>query len=262
MPDILGRFVWYENLTKDVDAAIAFYRAVVGWNTQSWTDMGEPYHMFANGDTVLAGVMKMPQEAGMPPHWMGYIGTPDVKATTARAEELGAKVWVKLMEVPTVGTFSVIQDPQGAFFAAYSPMNPPTGPAKWADIGEFAWHELATTDIDAAWAFYADLFGWVKKSALDMGPAGIYQVYGLPSLDLGGIYKKPAEMPGPPNWMFYVRVADLEDGVGKVKANGGSITQEPMDVPGGGRIAMCLDPQGAAFALLGTAATAAAPATP
>ena len=95
-----------------------------------------------------------------------------------------------------------------------------------------------------------------------MGPAGVYQVYGLPALDLGGIYRKPADMPGPPNWTFYVRVADLEDAVGKVKANGGSIIQEPMDVPGGGRIAMCLDPQGAAFALLGTAATAAAPATP
>ena len=93
-----------------------------------------------------------------------------------------------------------------------------------------------------------------------MGSAGIYQVYGLPSLDLGGIYKKPAEMPGPPNWMFYVRVADLEDAVGKVKSNGGSIIQEPMDVPGGGRIAICLDPQGAAFALLGTAVTAANPA--
>jgi len=47
-------FVWYENLTRDVDAAIAFYRAVIGWNTQSWAGMGEPYHMFANGDAVLA----------------------------------------------------------------------------------------------------------------------------------------------------------------------------------------------------------------
>ena len=64
MPDIRGRFVWYENLTKDVDAAIAFYRAVVGWNTQSWAGMGEPYHMFANGDAVIAGLMKMPPEAG------------------------------------------------------------------------------------------------------------------------------------------------------------------------------------------------------
>ena len=159
----------------------------------------------------------------MPPHWMGYIGTPDVKATTARAEELGAKVWVKLMEIPTVGTFSVIQDPQGAFFAAYSPLNPPPAPSAEAKPGDFVWHELITTDVDAAWAFYADLFGWEKTNSLDMGPAGIYQMFGLPSLELGGIYRKTAEMPGPPHWLYYVHVADLDGAVARVKANGGRL---------------------------------------
>ena len=249
MPDIRGRFVWYENLTKDVDAALAFYRAVIGWSTQSWTGMGEPYYMFANGGAVLAGLMKMPPEAQMPPHWMGYIGTPDVKATTARAEELGAKVWVKLMEIPTVGTFSVIQDPQGAFFAAYSPVNQPPEPSAEAKFGEFVWHELITTDPDAAWAFYADLFGWVKKSSLDMGPMGTYQIYGLASADLGGIFKKPADMPAPPHWLYYIHVADLDAAVARVKDNGGQVILGPMEIPGGGRIATCLDSQGAAFSL-------------
>jgi predicted enzyme related to lactoylglutathione lyase len=117
MSEIRGRFVWYENMTRDVQAAIAFYRTVTGWNTQEWTGLGEPYYMFANGDAAIAGLMKMPPDAGMPPQWLGYIGTPDVRATTARAEALGAKVRVSLMEIPTVGTFSVIQDPQGAAFA-------------------------------------------------------------------------------------------------------------------------------------------------
>jgi len=249
MSDIRGRFVWYENLTRDVDAALAFYRAVVGWNTQSWAGMGEPYHMFANGETVIAGLMKLPAGAEAPPHWMGYIGTPDVKATTARAEELGAKVWVKLMEIPTVGTFSVIQDPQGAFFAAYAPLKEPAALSAEPKSGDFVWHELITTDVDAAWAFYSDLFGWQKKSSLDMGPAGIYQIYGLPSGDLGGIFKKPADMPAPPHWMYYVHVADLDAAVGRVKENGGQVILGPMDIPGGGRIATCVDPQGAVFSL-------------
>ena len=249
MSDIRGRFVWYENLTNDVDAAIAFYRAVIGWNTQSWDGMGEPYHMFANGDAVFAGLMKMPPGAEMPPYWMGYIGTPDVKATTARAEELGAKVWVKLMEIPGEGTFSVIQDPQGAGFAAYTPLNEPPAPSKEPVFGTIVWHELITTDVDAAWAFYSDLFGWQKTNSLDMGPAGIYQMFGLPSLELGGIYKKPAEMPGPPQWLYYVHVPDLEAAVTSVKAQGGSVLVGPMDIPGGGRIAICMDQQGAPFAL-------------
>jgi hypothetical protein len=241
--------VWYENLTRDVDAAIAFYRGVAGWNTQSWAGMDEPYHMFAVGNAVIGGLMKMPPDAEMPPHWMGYIGTPDVKATTARAEELGGKVWVRLMEIPTVGTLSVIQDPQGAFFAAYSPLNPPPAPPAAARYGDVVWHELITTDIDAAWAFYSDLFGWQKTNSLDMGPAGMYQMFGLPSGELGGIYKKPAEMPGPPQWLFYVHVADLEAAAARVKADGGKVLVGPMDIPGGGRIAICLDPQGANFAL-------------
>lgn len=249
MADIRGRFVWYENLTKDVDAAIAFYRAVVGWNTQSWAGTGEPYHMFANGDAVLAGLMKIPPGAEAPPHWLGYIGTPDVKATTARAEELGAKVWLKLMEIPTVGTFSVIQDPQGAFFAAYAPANQPGEPPAANAFGTFVWHELITTDVDAAWAFYSGLFGWEKKSSLDMGPAGIYQIYGLPSLELGGIYKRPADMAWPPAWLYYIHVADLDAAVARVKERGGQVIVGPMDIPGGGRIAICADPQGAAFAL-------------
>jgi predicted enzyme related to lactoylglutathione lyase len=249
MADIRGRFVWYENLTKDVDAAIAFYHAVIGWNTQSWDSMGEPYHMFANGDTVFAGLMKMPPDAGMPPYWLGHIGTPDVKTTTARAEELGAKVWVKPMEIPTVGAFSVLQDPQGASFAAYTPLNEPPAPSREPAFGTVVWHELITTDPDAAWAFYSDLFGWQKTTSLDMGPAGLYQMYGVPGLELGGIYKKTADMPGPPQWLYYVHVADLDAAVASTQSNGGRVLVGPMDIPGGGRIAICTDQQGASFAL-------------
>lgn len=247
MSDVRGRWVWYDNLTRDVEAAVRFYCAVIGWNTQSWAGGGEPYHMFANGDSAFAGVGKIEGEA--PPQWRGYIGTPDVKATTSRAEALGAKVRVRPQAIPTVGTYSVIEDPQGAVFAAFTPVGAATDSPGQEAYGAVVWHELLTTDVDAAFAFYSDLFGWEKKNAMDMGPMGIYQTYGLASLELGGIYKKPAEMPGPPQWLFYVHVPDLEAAVARVKANGGKILMEPMEIPGGGRIAACLDPQGAPFSL-------------
>ena len=82
-----------------------------------------------------------------------------------------------------------------------------------------------------------------------MGPAGIYQMFGVPSLELGGIYRKTAEMPGPPQWLYYVHVADLDAAVARVKENGGRLMVGPMDIPGGGRIAIGMDQQGAAFAL-------------
>jgi uncharacterized protein len=249
MAEIRGRFLWYENLTRDVQAALGFYTAVVGWRTQQWDAPGAPYYMFANGDATLAGLHPMPPEAEHPPHWLAYIGTPDVKATTELAEHLGARIWVRLMEIPTVGTFSVIQDPQGATFAAYTPAGSPAEPAQEAGVGEFCWHELAAADVDTAFAFYQQLFGWEKKAAHDMGHMGIYQEYGLPHLALGGLYRKPAEMPGPPSWLYYVRIADLDAAAVRVRANGGSVLVEPVVVAGGGRIAVCADPQGAAFGL-------------
>jgi len=249
MTDIRGRFLWLENLTRDVQAAVGFYTAVIGWGTQRWEVAGQPYHMFANGAAALAGLMPIPPGADQPPHWLAYIGTPDVKETTALAERLGAKVWVRLMEVPTVGTMSVMSDPQGAMFAAYQPSTPPPSLPAEAKVGEFCWHELATTNVDAALAFYGPLFGWEKQTVHDMGHMGLYIEYGLPGLALGGLYAKPAEMPGPPSWLAYVRTADLDAAVARVKTNGGTVLLAPHEVSGGDRIAVFADPQGAPFAL-------------
>jgi predicted enzyme related to lactoylglutathione lyase len=249
MAEIRGRFLWYENLTRDVQAAIGFYSTVIGWGTQRWEMEGQPYFMFANGETPLAGLHPMPPAATHPPHWLGYIGTPDVAATTALAESLGARVVVRLMAIPTVGTMSVMSDPQGAVFAAYQPETPPHALPKDAKMGEFSWHELATTDTNAALAFYNRLFGWEILTAHDMGHMGVYNEYGLPGLPLGGLYTKPAEMPGPPNWLPYVRIADLDAAVGRVRACGGTVMLEPHEVPGGDRIAVFADQQSAPFAL-------------
>ena len=98
-------------------------------------------------------------------------------------------------------------------------------------------------------SFYEALFGWNKTEAMDMGERGIYQMYGKGEKTFGGMMTKPAEMPGPPAWLYYVTVADLDATVDQVKARGGQLLMGPMDVPGGDRIAQCMDPQGAAFAL-------------
>ncbi|MFN2422122.1 MAG: VOC family protein, partial [Gemmatimonadota bacterium] len=109
--------------------------------------------------------------------------------------------------------------------------------------------ELATTDHEAAFEFYSDLFGWDKDQAMDMGEAGVYQMYGRAGRMLGGMYNKSADQPFPPNWLYYISIGDLDATVRKVKAQGGKIIVEPMEVPGGSRIAVGLDPQGAAFGL-------------
>jgi len=253
MSELLGRFVWYELLAADPAAALAFYPKVTGWGVDTFTGLGEPYQMWTLGGVPLGGTMALPAEAkqaGVPPHWLAYVGTPDVDATVAQAKGLGASVHLPPMDIPTVGRIAVLADPQGASFAVYAPASapPPAGPPR---IGEFSWHELATTDPAAAFAFYSTLFGWEKKGeGHDMGPLGIYQEYGpKDSPPVGGIHRKPEDMPAPSHFLLYVRVRDLEGTLKAVEQGGGRLLNGPMDVPGGDRIAQCLDSQGTAFAL-------------
>ena len=251
-----GRFCWYDLMTTDPDGAKSFYGRVAGWGTTVWDGGVGPYTMWTNGEQPLGGVMELPESArtaGSPPHWLAYVSTPDVDATAKRVAELGGKVLVPPAGIPTVGRYAVFADPQGACFAGFTPEADTPGHDAAPQVGEFSWHELATTDLDAAWAFYSDLFGWVKTEAMDMGPAGLYQMYGREGQMLGGIYNKPAEMPFPPHWLQYVRVPDVHQAVEVVKELGGQVLNGPMEVPGGSWIAQCMDPQGAAFAVHHTA---------
>jgi predicted enzyme related to lactoylglutathione lyase len=249
-----GRFYWYDLMTTDVDGAKSFYTKLIGWGTQIWNGAGQPYTMWTNGETPIGGVMRLPDDArkaGAPPHWLSYIVVPKVDETLAQAMKLGGRVMVPGTDIPTVGRFGVFSDPQGAILAAFTPLElAPGGPPK---TGDFSWHELATSDPSAAFSFYQALAGWEKAEAMDMGEAGLYQMFRRKGgeLVLGGIFARPKEMPVS-SWLYYAKVKDVRKSVEDVKKLGGKVLNGPMEVPGGDLIAQCLDPQGAAFALHST----------
>lgn len=247
----LGRFLWYELMTTAPDAAISFYKKIAGWGLLPW-DQDPSYRMFTAGGTPVAAVMDLPAAAkqmGAPPHWMFYAAVPDTDATVRQAQALGARAYVEAMDIPSVGRLAVLADPQGASFAVLQPADDPSGHDGPRKPGEFSWHELATTDPVSAWGFYRALFRWEDATAMDMGPAGTYQMFGRAGLSLGGIYRKPPEMEAPPHWLCYVMVPSADRAAREVTRLGGRVLNGPMDVPGGNRIAQCLDPQGAAFAV-------------
>jgi predicted enzyme related to lactoylglutathione lyase len=250
--DVRGRFLWHELLTSNPSQATEFYGKVLGWGNQPWPGQTEtPYTLLTKGETPVAGTMALPAEArdaGAPPSWLCYMGTPDVDATVSRAKSLGASVLKEPFDVPEVGRMAILRDPQGAVFAVYKPARDPqpeTDPA----VGEVSWNELLTTDQDAAFKFYQNLFGWDDIQSMDMGPAGIYRIYGRGGRQYGGMFNKTAEMPMPPNWGIYIRVDDVNAAVPRIKDAGGQILNGPMEVPGGDLIANCMDPQGAAFSV-------------
>ena len=110
-----GAFSWNELMTRDVPGAKAFYSELLGWTLSDMESSCGSYTMARAGDTEVAGIMATPSEAqGMPPAWGAYVTVDDVNAMPARVESLGGKVILPPQDIPEVGRFMVMQDPQGA----------------------------------------------------------------------------------------------------------------------------------------------------
>lgn len=248
-----GNFVWYELMTTDMAGAEAFYRSVVGWTAR---DAGMPdfaYTLFQAGDTMIAGLMTLPEAAkamGARPGWLGYILVEDVDAAAKRLAEAGGTVHKQPEDIPGVGRFAVVADPQGAFFALYRGITDMPEPAGMNNPGHVGWRELLAVDGPTAFDFYAGQFGWTKDQAMDMGPVGVYQLFASGGPAVGAIMTKPAEVPVP-FWGFYFQVDGIDAAIGRIKAGGGTVILEPTEVPGGAWICQGIDPQGAYFALVG-----------
>ena len=128
-------------------------------------------------------------------------------------------------------------------------MEPPPTELAPGTPGTVGWHELYTGDVEEALDFYEALFGWSKTDAMDMGPAGVYQMFGTGGPTVGGMMKKPDEMPMPA-WLYYFNVPAIDAAIEKINAGGGKLIMGPIEVPGGLWIVQGFDPQGAHFALV------------
>jgi predicted enzyme related to lactoylglutathione lyase len=120
-----GAFGWNELMTTDQEGAKKFYTNLFGWETEEMTmegmdcREGMTYTVIKVDDDPVGGLTGMPPgHEDMPPTWGVYVTVDDVDATAARVEELGGKLLGPPMDIPNVGRFCVIQDPQGAALCA------------------------------------------------------------------------------------------------------------------------------------------------
>jgi predicted enzyme related to lactoylglutathione lyase len=248
-------FVWYELMTTDIAAAEAFYTRVVGWGaeTSPLAPPGMEYRLLTAAGFPSAGLMALPprtREAGARPGWLGHVGVADLDAKLAQAERLGATICVPATDLPKIGRFACIQDPQGAMLGLFSPecSEPPQAPPPGTP-GRIGWHELYATNWQEAFAFYSAMFGWQKADALDMGAMGTYQLFSHAGQVVGGMMDKPATLPKPA-WQYYVNVAEIDGTAARIAEGGGKVLMGPHQVPGGSWIVQAEDPQGGAFAVV------------
>jgi uncharacterized protein len=261
--DVRGRFVWHQLATRDVSGAKKFYSKLTGWNLTPWP-LDHNYTVCHSDAGPVAGIMEIPREApaDFPAHWLGYIGTRDVDGTADAAVRAGGSILKSPEDMKGAGRYAVLKDPQGAMFAILDPENPRPPHEGVAPLGSFSWHELATTDNELAFAFYSGLFGWDAITRMDMGPNGIYLIFGTNGVQRGGMYVMPAGWQAPPNWLPYAHVPSVDAGFALALSTGAKEMMAPMNVPGGGRIASFADPGGAVVAIhsLSVAPAASKPA--
>jgi predicted enzyme related to lactoylglutathione lyase len=246
-------FIWYELMTTDPGAAKAFYRKVVGWEMQAFGG-GTDYTVLDAGDGQVGGIMALPTQAratGLKPCWLGYIGVDDVDAAADRIAKAGGAIHRAPEDIPGVGRFAVVADPQGAAFMLLKGTTdgPPPKAFKATTPRHVGWNELHTTDWKAGLAFYSKLFGWAKSDAFDMGAMGTYLVFNAGGDAIGGMMTSP-NFPRPV-WLFYFNVDSIDAGHRRLTDAGGQVLFGPSEVPGGGWIIQATDPQGAMFALVG-----------
>jgi uncharacterized protein len=251
-----GQFVWHELVTTDAKASLAFYSGVIGWTSSAMpmADGGGTYHVLEAGKRGMGGVFEIPKaSAGMRAGWVGYIGSEDVDKDAARLKELGGSVQRPPADIPNIGRFAPVSDPQNAGFILFKPQPPPGEiPPRAAGVGAVGWNELITTDWKAALAFYSRLFGWTAGEAMDMGPAmGIYQLFSAGAQPIGGMMNRPAPAIAP-HWLYYFNVDGINAALARVKARGGELLNGPNEVPGPMWTIQCRDPQGSVFALVST----------
>jgi len=253
-----GKFIWYELMTTDQDAAIAFYGAVVGWSAADHPNSdatGMRYTILSAGARGVGGVMQLTDEmctGGARPGWVGYIGVADTDAEAQAIAEAGGTILMPPGDIPDVGRFAMVADPGGAPFYLLTPLpqEEEPGTADPNAPGLVSWHELYTAQgQEGAFAFYSGRFGWETYEKMEMGPMGIYRIFGRDGAALGGMMDKPENVPVSA-WTFYFNVDAIDAAVDRVKAGGGQLLMGPMEVPGGSWIIQGLDPQGASFALV------------
>ena len=111
-------FCWNELGTNDPQKAGDFYTGLFGWTREDFSFGPMEYTMFKNGDRSAGGMYRITPEMGpMPPNWMVYFAVDDCDATVQKALDLGGNVMKPADDIPEIGRFAILTDPQGAVFA-------------------------------------------------------------------------------------------------------------------------------------------------
>ncbi len=250
----VGKVIWVDLVTPDLDAAKRFYGSLFGWKFREVA--GDPnYALALLQDIPVAGLFRKALAPGQSeqPVWLAFMAVRDIEVAQKRALEQGGKVLSKAHYYPQRGRQAVLADPDGAVFAVMAAKGGDP-PDYLAAPGEWIWSSLLVRDPEQETVFYKALFGYdVYDLASEDGEGTARQHYILSSGDYAraGLNVLPADsLRRHPHWLNFVRVSDATETAARAAGLGGRVLVEPRIDRHGGHLAVLADPTGAPFGVM------------
>jgi predicted enzyme related to lactoylglutathione lyase len=237
---------WVDLGSPDPARSAAFYGGLFGWTVEEGPPEAGGYRMCLLDGRPAAGIGPAQSDGAW---WTTYVAVADCDARARAVQDAGGSVVVDPMDVMDVGRMAVCLDPRGAAFSLWQ-AGSHDGAGIVNEHGAHLWSELATRDVAAECRFYPAVFGW-GYDQLPNGE-GTYTTFSVEGEAVGGIMQIGDEMPAevPDHWMVYFASDDPDATTARARELGGTVTMEPFDVPGVGRIGILNGPDGEIFSVM------------
>jgi predicted enzyme related to lactoylglutathione lyase len=240
---LVGKIVWNDLITDNLDAARDFYGALFGWTFEHASGKGGRYVLARSGKVYVAGIVEVraANRAAKISRWLPYVSVPDVDGSVSKASAAGARIAVAALNV-NLGRVAAIIDPEGAVIGfARIRIGDPDDATTAPGLGRVIWTELLASDPQAEARFYGDVVGYEPSTIARRG--GQYTFLARDGTNRSGIVKNPTD--AAPVWLTYFGVDDPVAAEGRVTALGGAVVVRASQQLREGSMAVVTDPTGA-----------------
>ena len=246
---LLGKAVWHDLVTGDLDAAKRFYGGLFGWTLEPGRSVaGRDYMLARNGNIYVAGLLQAaPRTDGKNvSRWLPYLSVSDVDSAVERVSAAGGSVLVAPRDAG-LGRVAAVTDEDGAVIGiARSAFGDPDDRTTAGAVGSVVWNELLTDDPAAAADFYERVFGYEARQVARR--SGSYVILHASGGQRAGILARP-ESAWEPQWLTYFGVADPAAAAALAQSLGSKIVLAPTPDVREGTMAIVTDPSGAVLVL-------------
>lgn len=244
-----GTVTWADLQTPNLVEARKFYGDLLGWTFEGGEDANTAFYTTAMLDgRKVCGMAKLGKDSPFPPAWTVYLAVESADDAARRVTEAGGKVVMPPMDVMEHGRMALFADPAGATFGVWQG-KAHNGADVLEETGAMTWHEVYTRDIAKARDFYSKAFG-LENKGIDAPGIEYFTFHKGPRTAFGAM-RINEQMPKdePSHWNTYFAVEDTDATVKSALALGGKVAAPGFDTPYG-RMAVLLDPFGAAFCVI------------